>query len=95
MSTSSYHKNSLDELAKANRPTELLTEVKKITFKIIMHIFLGSEVGPMMKTLEEEYANLNSYAYIYVYKISLSTQNLALPLIVWRRILGEFRFLIS
>lgn len=52
--------NSLDELAKTNRPLEFLIEVKKITFKIIMHIFLGSEVDPMMKTLEEEYANLNN-----------------------------------
>ncbi|KAL4602168.1 hypothetical protein ACB092_10G034200 [Castanea dentata] len=52
--------NSLDELAKTNRPIEFLIEVKKITFKIIMHIFLGSEVDPMMKTLEEEYVNLNN-----------------------------------
>ncbi|XP_075640900.1 ent-kaurenoic acid oxidase 2-like isoform X1 [Castanea sativa] len=52
--------NSLDELAKTNSPIEFLIEVKKITFKIIMHIFLGSEVDPMMKTLEEEYVNLNN-----------------------------------
>jgi ent-kaurenoic acid hydroxylase len=52
--------NSLDEWATAERPIEFLTEIRKITFKIIMHIFLGSEVDPvLMKALEEEYANLN------------------------------------
>ena len=51
--------NSLDEWAKAERPIEFLTEVRRITFKIIIYIFLGREIDPMMKTLEEEYVNLN------------------------------------
>jgi ent-kaurenoic acid hydroxylase len=52
--------NSLDEWATAERPIEFLSEIRKITFKIIMHIFLGSEIDPvLMKALEEEYANLN------------------------------------
>lgn len=51
--------SSLDELAKAERPVELLTEIRKITFKIIMYIFLSHESGPMIETMEEEYAKLN------------------------------------
>ncbi|KAF5477728.1 hypothetical protein F2P56_004345 [Juglans regia] len=52
--------NSLDKWTKEERPIEFLTEIKKITFKIIMYIFLGSEIDPMMKTLEKEYAILNN-----------------------------------
>lgn len=51
--------NSLDEWAKAERPIEFLTEIRRITFKIIIYIFLGREIDPMMKTVEEEYVNLN------------------------------------
>ncbi|BFG31085.1 hypothetical protein CerSpe_173590 [Prunus speciosa] len=51
--------SSLDELAKADRPIEFLTEIRKITFKIIMFIFLSCETGPMMETMEKEYAILN------------------------------------
>lgn len=50
---------SLDEWAKAERPIEFLTEIRNITFKIIMHIFLSRESGPMMNVMEEEYATLN------------------------------------
>lgn len=64
---SAYHEhirdivvNSLDKWTKEERPIEFLTEIKKITFKIIMYIFLGSEIDPMMKTLEKEYAILNN-----------------------------------
>lgn len=59
---SMYHKyikeviiKSLDEWAKKDRPIEFLTEIRKITFKIVMCILMGSEVDPMMKTLEEQY----------------------------------------
>ena len=51
--------SSLDELAKAERPIEFLTEIRKITFKIIMYIFLGCGSGPMIETMEQEYAKLN------------------------------------
>lgn len=50
---------SLDELAKEERPIEFLTEIRKITFKIIMYIFLSCESGPMMDIMEKEYAILN------------------------------------
>jgi ent-kaurenoic acid hydroxylase len=50
---------SLDEWAKSERPIEFLTEIRNITFKIIMHIFLSRESGPMMDVMEEEYATLN------------------------------------
>ncbi|XP_015896795.2 ent-kaurenoic acid oxidase 2 isoform X1 [Ziziphus jujuba] len=50
---------SLDELAKEERPIEFLTEIRKITFKIIMYIFVSRESGPMVDVMEKEYAILN------------------------------------
>ena len=38
---------------------EFLTEIRKLTFKIIMHIFLSSECEPVMEALEREYTALN------------------------------------
>ncbi|CAA2988497.1 ent-kaurenoic acid oxidase 1 [Olea europaea subsp. europaea] len=38
---------------------ELLTELRKLTFKIIMYIFLSSESEPVMESLEKEYTDLN------------------------------------
>ncbi|XP_045800379.1 ent-kaurenoic acid oxidase 2-like [Trifolium pratense] len=38
---------------------EFLTEIRKLTFKIIMHIFLSSESEPVMDALEKEYTILN------------------------------------
>ncbi|XP_061370472.1 ent-kaurenoic acid oxidase 2-like isoform X1 [Gastrolobium bilobum] len=38
---------------------EFLTEIRKLTFKIIMHIFLSSESEPVMEALEREYTTLN------------------------------------
>lgn len=38
---------------------EFLTEIRKLTFKIIMHIFLSSESEPVMEALEKEYTTLN------------------------------------
>ncbi|XP_027334111.1 ent-kaurenoic acid oxidase 2-like isoform X2 [Abrus precatorius] len=38
---------------------EFLTEIRKLTFKIIMHIFLSSESEPIMEALEREYTTLN------------------------------------
>ncbi|XP_031407316.1 ent-kaurenoic acid oxidase 1 isoform X2 [Punica granatum] len=38
---------------------EFLTELRKLTFQIIMYIFLSSESEPVMETLEREYTTLN------------------------------------
>ncbi|KAF7842303.1 ent-kaurenoic acid oxidase 2 [Senna tora] len=38
---------------------EFLTELRKLTFKIIMHIFLSSESELVMEALEREYTTLN------------------------------------
>ncbi|GMN61502.1 hypothetical protein TIFTF001_030586 [Ficus carica] len=38
---------------------EFLTEVRKLTFRIIMYIFLSSESEPVMEALENEYTALN------------------------------------
>ncbi|XP_040992854.1 ent-kaurenoic acid oxidase 1-like [Juglans microcarpa x Juglans regia] len=38
---------------------EFLTELRKLTFRIIMYIFLSSESEPVMEALEREYTTLN------------------------------------
>lgn len=38
---------------------EFLTQMRKLTFKIIVHIFLGSESEEVMEELEKEYTTLN------------------------------------
>lgn len=38
---------------------EFLTQMRKLTFKIIIHIFLGSESDHVMEALEREYTVLN------------------------------------
>ncbi|EPS65596.1 hypothetical protein M569_09175, partial [Genlisea aurea] len=38
---------------------EFLTELRRVTFKIIMHIFLSSESEPVMASMEREYTCLN------------------------------------
>ncbi|XP_027348415.1 ent-kaurenoic acid oxidase 2-like [Abrus precatorius] len=38
---------------------QFLTELRRLTFKIIVHIFLGSESDSVMKDLEKEYTALN------------------------------------
>ncbi|KAL5550926.1 hypothetical protein UlMin_001102 [Ulmus minor] len=50
---------SLDELAKAEKPVEFLTEIRKMAFKIIMYIFVSRESGPMIEQMEEVYPILN------------------------------------
>lgn len=50
---------SLDEWSKSEEPIEFLTEIRKLTFKIVMHIFLSSEIGPMLESLEKDYTTLN------------------------------------
>ncbi|KAM1034085.1 hypothetical protein PS1_037818 [Malus domestica] len=51
--------SSLDELAKAKKPVEFLTEIRKITFRIIMFIFLSCEVGTLLETMEKDYTLMN------------------------------------
>lgn len=38
---------------------EFLTHLRKLTFKIIMHIFLSAESEPVMEALERQYTTLN------------------------------------
>lgn len=38
---------------------EFLTELRKLTFRIIMYIFMSSESEPVMEALEREYTILN------------------------------------
>ncbi|TKY72430.1 Ent-kaurenoic acid oxidase 2 [Spatholobus suberectus] len=38
---------------------EFLTQMRKLTFKIIIHIFLGTESESVMEALEKEYTKLN------------------------------------
>lgn len=38
---------------------EFLTELRRMTFRIIMHIFLSTESDSVMETLEKEYTALN------------------------------------
>ncbi|KAK4750950.1 hypothetical protein SAY87_004432 [Trapa incisa] len=38
---------------------EFLTELRKLTFRIIVHIFMGSQDEPDMEELEREYTSLN------------------------------------
>jgi len=51
-------RSSLETWAKLGQ-IEFLTEIRKLTFKIIMHIFLSSESEPIMEALEREYTALN------------------------------------
>ncbi|KAK7363236.1 hypothetical protein VNO77_05370 [Canavalia gladiata] len=51
-------KSSLEKFANMGQ-IEFLTELRKLTFKIIMHIFLGSESDSVLKDLEKEYTALN------------------------------------
>ncbi|MED6134602.1 Ent-kaurenoic acid oxidase 1 [Stylosanthes scabra] len=50
--------SSLEKWTKMGQ-IEFLTEIRKLTFKIIMHIFLSSESEPIMEALEREYTALN------------------------------------
>lgn len=63
---------------------EFLTEVRKLTFRIIMYIFLSSESEPVMEALENEYTALNygvramainipGFAYHRAFKVRLFT----------------------
>lgn len=50
---------SLKELSDIEeRPIELLTEMRKIAFRIIMYIILGTESSPVLEAMEEKYTLL-------------------------------------
>ncbi|KAI4317497.1 hypothetical protein L6164_025361 [Bauhinia variegata] len=51
-------KSSLEKWTKMGQ-IEFLTELRKLTFKIIMHVFLSSESKLVMEALEREYTTLN------------------------------------
>lgn len=51
-------KSSLEKWANMGQ-IEFLTQLRKLTFKIIVHIFLGAESEPVMEALEREYTALN------------------------------------
>ncbi|KAK1385726.1 Ent-kaurenoic acid oxidase [Heracleum sosnowskyi] len=50
--------SALDKWSKVGQ-IEFLTEVRKLTFKIVMYIFLSSESEPVLEELEREYTILN------------------------------------
>lgn len=57
----------IEEITKTNLekwidmgPIEFLTELRKLTFKIIVHICLSEESEPIMNALEKEYTTLNA-----------------------------------
>lgn len=51
-------KSALDKWASMGQ-IEFLTELRKLTFRIIMYIFLSSESEQVMEALEREYTMLN------------------------------------
>ncbi|KDP28926.1 hypothetical protein JCGZ_14697 [Jatropha curcas] len=50
--------SALDKWASMGQ-IEFLTQLRKLTFRIIMYIFLSSESEPVMEALEREYTSLN------------------------------------
>ena len=73
-------KESLEKWSKMGE-IEFLTELRKLTFKIIIHIFLGASSVPVMEALEREYTALNygvralrinlpGFAFHRAYKVS-------------------------
>lgn len=50
--------SSLEKWSKMGE-IEFLTQLRKLTFRIIMYIFLSSESEPVMEALEKEYTILN------------------------------------
>ncbi|XP_017972617.1 PREDICTED: ent-kaurenoic acid oxidase 2 [Theobroma cacao] len=51
--------NSLDEWASMKEPIELLKEMRKVAFKVITHIFVGSSAESILGTVEKHYTDLN------------------------------------
>lgn len=51
--------HSLDEWASMKEPIEFLKEMRKVAFKVITHIFLGSSAESVLGTVEKHYTDLN------------------------------------
>ncbi|XVE57482.1 hypothetical protein DITRI_Ditri04bG0094300 [Diplodiscus trichospermus] len=51
--------HSLDEWASMKEPIEFLKEMRKVAFKVITHIFVGSSAESILGTVEKYYTDLN------------------------------------
>ncbi|XP_022738261.1 ent-kaurenoic acid oxidase 2-like [Durio zibethinus] len=51
--------NSLDEWASMKEPIEFLNEMRKVAFKVITHIFVGSSAESILASVEKHYTDLN------------------------------------
>ncbi|XP_031259390.1 beta-amyrin 11-oxidase-like [Pistacia vera] len=49
---------SLDKWARNDKPIEFLTEMRKIAFKVITHIFLGSDSDSILGSVEKYYTDI-------------------------------------
>lgn len=50
---------SLDKWSNYGKPIEFLTELRRLTFRIIIYIFLSAVDNEVMEALEREYTSLN------------------------------------
>lgn len=50
---------SLDEWSSMNEPIEFLKAMRKVAFKVITHIFVGSSAESILGTVEKYYTDLN------------------------------------
>lgn len=50
---------SLEKWSQSNEQIEFLTELRRLTFRIIIHIFLSAVDDKVMAALEKEYTTLN------------------------------------
>ena len=94
-------KNVISDLEKWSKMgnIEFLTGVRKLTFKIIMYIFLSAESGDVMEALEKEYTILNygvralainipGFAFHKAFKVSHNTHSFSLLFISLIRLLA-------
>lgn len=50
--------NSLEELSSMKHPVELLKEMKKVSFKAIVHVFMGSSNQDIIKKIGSSFTDL-------------------------------------
>jgi ent-kaurenoic acid hydroxylase len=55
--------NSLEELSNMNHPIELLKEMKKVSFKAIIHVFMGSNNENIIKNIGSSFNDLSNGMY--------------------------------
>jgi ent-kaurenoic acid hydroxylase len=55
--------NSLEELSNMNHPIELLKEMKKVSFKAIIHVFMGSSNENIIKNIGSSFNDLSNGMY--------------------------------